>query len=479
MAGEPRLTWQCETCGKCSNAKVKPRSHVRGGNLNCGPFVAATIAPDGMVLAPAGATIVEHAAPERPTTYRQSVLRSFEICPRRALHELLIPGDLSVGNVGSSADLGSAAHAIFGEILATLRRQGEQMISTQEGIEVMYETLVAGEWVLPAEDRDTLRDFVLSFCSSPKYRLQPSRIMALETRLSLDIECPDGVTRTLTGQPDVILSDPPDSLIVIDWKTGRGQPPTPRPKCKHCGEGASHPNHRRDGHCTFTPPGDDEPIVGRAYLSEGGTYQLDIYGLLALKGRTEEGYQIAPRAQRVTLREAWLRFGERREATLGIDELEHVEREIAVQMMLLDRAIDEGPESGSKLTNPRPGRQCNRGCPVSLTCPVPEEQRGEGAITSPDDADENARRWVKIRAADTALRARLKAWHEETGHCPNVGDGTQVRWEGEKGSRKFGAHLPAVPDAERTAAIAASDAAFVASMQAELEKRSREKVPVR
>ncbi len=448
LAVDVTAVWQCESCGKCSNAKAKPRSHVRGGNLHCGPFQPVQIAADGMVLAPAGATVVEHHTPQRPTTYRQSLLRSFEICPRRALHELLIPGDMSVGNVGSSADLGSATHAVFGEILATLRRQGEKLISTQEGVEIMYETLTTGEWVLPAEDRDTLRDFVLSFCSSPKYRLEPSRIMALETRLTLDIGCPDGVTRTLTGQPDVILSDPPDALVVIDWKTGRGKPPSPRQM-----------------------PEEGEPIVGRQYLSEGGTYQLDIYGLLALKGRTADGYQIAPRAQRVTLREAWMRFGERREATLGIEELEHVEREIAVQMMLLDRAIDEGPDSGSKLTNPRPGRQCNRGCPVSLSCPVPEEQRGEGAITSPDDADENARRWVKVRAADTALRARLKAWHEDTGHCPDVGDGTVVRWEGERGSRKFGAHPPAVPDVERVAAVAQSDEDFVAAMEAELARQ--------
>lgn len=473
---EARPTWRCTSCGRISGAAIKPQRHWRQGQ-HCGPFEPVAVAPEGAVLAPAGAVITERVAPKRPTTYRQSLLRSFEICPRRALHELLLPGDLSVGNVGSSADLGSAAHAVFTEILATIKREGVsvdehgqrhvvEQLSTQEGIEVLYEVLAAGEWVLTADDRDTLRDFVLWFCSYPRYRFNPGRIMSLERRLSLDLLCPDGVTRTLTGQPDLVLSDPPDGLVVVDWKTGRGQPPTPRPKCKRCGEGASHPNHRRDGHCTFTPPSDDDPIVGRQYLSEGGTYQLDIYGLLALKGRTEDGYQLAPRARRVTLREAWMRFGEHREATLGIEELEHVEREIAVQMMLLDRAIDEGVDSGTKLTNPRPGRQCARACPVSLSCPVPEEQRGDGAIGSPADADENARRWVKVRAVDAALRARLKAWHEETGHCPDVGDGTQVRWEGERGSRKFGAHPPAAPvdPAEREAA----DAAFLASMEAEL-----------
>ena len=450
---EARPTWRCDGCGKIANAQHKPSSHRRRGQA-CGPFVAAVVAGEGAVLAPAGATITERVAPKRPTTYRQSLLRSFEICPRRALHELLIPGDLSVGNVGSSADLGSASHAVFTEILATIKREGVSVdehgrrhvidqLSTQEGIEVMYEVLAAGEWVLSTDDRDTLRDFVLWFCSYPRYRFNPGRIMSLERRLSLDLLCPDGVTRTLTGQPDLVLSDPPDGLIVVDYKTGRGKPPSPRQM-----------------------PEEGEPIVGRQYLSEGGTFQLDIYGLLALKGHTEDGYRLAPRARRVTLREAWMRFGEHREATLGIEELEHVEREIAVQMMLLDRAIDEGADSGSKLTNPRPGRQCARACPVSMSCPVPEEQRGEGAIGSPADADENARRWVKVRAVDAALRARLKAWHEETGHCPDVGDGTQVRWEGERGSRKFGAHPPAVPadPAEREAA----DAAFVAAMEAEL-----------
>lgn len=432
--------WRCTACGRVANAAVQPRSHVRRG-APCGPFAPAVVGVHGTVLC-------DVAPVARPTTYRQSLLRSFEICPRRALHELQVPNDLSVGNVEATADLGSAAHAALVEILATLRREGFSVdengerqvvdqLSTQEGIEVMYETLMQGDWVLPTDERQQLREFVLSFCSQKRYRIPPSRIMALEQRLSLDLPCPDGKTRTLTGQPDVVLSDAPDGLVVIDFKTGRGKPPSPRQM-----------------------PEDGHPIIGRQYLSVGGTYQLFIYGLLTLREY--------PRAQHVTLRELWLRFGEVREATLSRVELEHVEREIAVQMMLLDRAIDEGPDSGSKLTNPRPGRQCLRGCPVSTSCPIPEEQRGEGAISSPEDADENARRMVKVTAVRTALIARLKAWHEETGHCPEVGDGTQVRWEGEKGSRKFGAHPPALP----APSTDETDAAFVASMEAELARRT-------
>lgn len=446
--------WRCTGCGRISWAVHKPSSHRRHGQP-CGPFAPALVAPEGAVLAPAGATITPAGVPERPTTFRQSLLRSFEVCPRRALHELLIPGDLSVGNVEATADLGSAAHAVLIEILATLRREGAsidgqgraqhaEQLSTQEGIEIMYETLGRGEWVLPTSEREQLRHFVLSFCSNERYRVKPTRIMAMEQRLSLDLLCSDGKTRTLTGQPDVIMADAPAGLVVVDFKTGRGKPPSPRQM-----------------------PEEGAPIVGREYLSPEGPVQLLIYGLLALREY--------PAAQHVTLRELWLRFGETREATLTRDDLEHVEREVALQMMLLDRAIDEGPDSGSKLTNPRPGRQCVRGCPVSTSCPIPEEQRGEGAISSPEDADENARRMVKVTAVRTALIARLKAWHELTGHCPEVGDGTQVRWEGEKGSRKFGAFPPDPAEAAPVPTVG-SDDAFVSAMELELARRTERAV---
>lgn len=369
--------------------------------------------------------------------YRQSLLRSFETCPRRALHELQVAGDLSVGNVEATADLGSATHAVFREILATMRRHGETQISTQEGIEVMYEVLAAGDWVLPAGERDDLRGFVLSFCTY--YQWAPSRIMALEQRLATDLECPDGRMRTLTGQPDVVVADPPTGLIVVDYKTGNGRPRSPR---------------------KLPPQG--EAIVGREYLSAGGTFQLDVYGLLALRAY--------PAAQRVTLREVWLRFGERREAELVRDELEHVEREVAVQMMLLDRALDEGAESA--LARPRPGRQCLRSCPVKRSCPIPAEQRGIGALDSPDAADAEAARFVVVDALRQEQRDALKAYHEETGYCPDVGDGTVIRWaEKSDGGRSFGVHPPAYVD---PAAQAAREEQELLAMERAADERRRE-----
>jgi hypothetical protein len=340
---------------------------------------------------------------ERPTTYRQSTLRSFETCARRAIHGLALDDDLSAGNVGASAALGAAFHAVAAEILRTLRRTGEQQMPTQEGIEILYEVMARGDWVLGADERDDLRAFVLTFCSYYKWPRPP---MALERQIATDIVCPDGVTRTLTGTPDALVADPPDGVIAIDYKTGRGERRSPRKM-----------------------PAGDDPIVGREYLSVGGTFQLDVYGLLVLREY--------PAAQRVTLREAWLRFGERCEATLGRDELEHVEREIAVQMMLLDRAIDEGPDG--KLAKPRPGRQCLRACPVKRSCPIPAEQRGVGALADSADADAEAARFVVVDALRQEQRDALKAVYEETGRPPEVGDGRGLFWRDKAaGGRDFG-----------------------------------------
>jgi hypothetical protein len=330
------------------------------------------------------------------TAFRQSLLASYEQCPRRAMLGRAIDDDLTTGNVGASADLGSAFHAIAAEILRTLWRQDETQMPTQEAVEVMREVLANGadrlnvttgettrtQWVLPAQERDDLRWMVLGFC---KYEWQPHRIMPDGTdldpkggRLSADIECPDGETRTITGQPDVILGDPPDGIVVIDFKTGRGKPKAPR-----------------------NDP-DAETAIGKQYLSERGHFQLDSYGLM--------GMRRYPSAQRAILRELHLRSGKVREAMLGREELEHVEREIGLHLMLLDQATEQG--EGDPLWKPRPGSWCARACPVAASCPIPAEQRGVGALDSDSAADAAAGRYVNVDGLRNTLRDQLKTRYE-------------------------------------------------------------------
>jgi hypothetical protein len=357
------------------------------------------------------------------TEYRQSLLAGFETCARRTRFSLQVDGDYPTGWVESTGELGTAFHAVAAEMLRTMYRQGETQMPTEEAINVLRETYAAGDIVLPTEDRHTLRGLVLGFCA---FEFIPTRIVALEERLTLDVPGPDGVLRTVKGQPDLIMMDPPDGLVIVDWKSGKGKPKKPRT-----------PDEGQ-----VVKEGDREIVYGKRYLSERGHFQLDTYGLLALKGRRDDGSMLMPDAQRVTLREIHLRSGEERVATLGLAELEHIEPDIGDHMAKLERAISEGPKS--KLWSPRPGSHCSRQCPVERSCPIPREMRGSGALATQAQADAEARAATRAGARYDQTRDRLKAW-EEAGNPPGrVNDREEWRWDppgawvAKGGGRKFG-----------------------------------------
>lgn len=429
VEAEPVL-WRCQECGRVSQAKRKPSSHRRtvdGEMIKCGPFRDWRVAEE------------RSTRPVLPalTKYRQSLLRSFETCPRRTRFGLELPGDLTTGYTEASADLGKAVHAVNAEILRTLHQHGEEYMPTQEAVEIMYEVLVRADYVLPADEREALLGMTLWFVSKP---WDTRRILGLEKRLSTEIACQDGVMRTLTGQPDLLVAAPPSTIIIVDYKSGWGRPKQP-----------------------MKTPAEGEVVSGKQYLSDRGHYQLDSYGLLAMRQY--------PAVQEAVLRELHLRTGEVREAVLRREELEHVERELGLQMMLVERGIAEGRDS--KVWKPRPGSHCLRQCPVARSCPIPTEQRGDGAVDDDSDADAQAERFAVVDAQRQQLRARLKAYHEQTGYAAQVGDGKVMRWKGEVGDRSFGMHDPLTEQemTERRARIANLEAEVVAGMEAELERR--------
>lgn len=438
---EARPTWRCEGCGKIANSTRAPRWHRRHGE-RCGPFAPAVVAPDGAVLVAADAATAQSPASQVDVDpllrYRQSTLRSYVACPRSTV----LASQHTTGTIGSSADLGSAAHAVFAEILRTLRRQGEVQMSTEEAVCIMREVTAAGPWVLTAKDYNGDGDqigLVGLVCNFAAETWNPARFMAIEQRLSTEILCPDGEIRRLTGTPDVVIADPDTdmpTIVVGDHKTGMGRPQNPR-----------------------ITPEEGEPIRGAQYLTDGSFTQFSLYSILALREW--------PRAARFIGREKnWRWLGPWREVVITRETMEeHLVPWAADLMMKLDRGLREG--EGSEYAQPRPGKQCATRCPVALTCPVPAEQRGVGALHSPDVADEAAARWVAIRALDKQLRDDLKAYVEEAGRHPVVGNGLVVRWKDRDSGkgRDFGAHEPAVLD---VAAQAEADAVFVASMEAEL-----------
>jgi hypothetical protein len=257
-------------------------------------------------------------------------------------------------------------------------------------------------FALPGPALDDLRWLTLAFA---QHKWNPIRILALEEAIRVPIECPDGVTRTLKGQPDILVADPPTGLIVVDLKSGRGRPKGPR-----------------------VEPEQGEVVEGREYLA--GTFQGDVYALLGLR--------TYPQAERVIFRELHLRSGQIRQMTLGRDELEHVERKIAVLMMQVDRAITDGPKS--PLWEPRPGGHCARACPVARSCPIPREQRGDGGIVTKPQADHAARALAVLEGQRKALISQLKAWSEDPNNAtPMVNDHEFAGWNPPVGrGRKYG-----------------------------------------
>lgn len=448
---ETHQAWRCTACGKCSNAKHRPRRHFNSETVDfCGPFEAALIAPngaDGAVIA-APTVAVSQGVSDSALRYRQSTLRSYTACARATV----LASPETTGTIGSTADLGSALHAVIAEILRTLARGGEAQMATEEAINVMREVVAAGPWVLTAEDYCGTRNLdgtreqpglVQMVCNFALERWLPSRFMAIEQRLSMDILCPDGELRLLTGTPDLVIADPPDGVVLVDHKSGRAKPPTP----------------------TGLPEG--EPIRGIDHLSEGGFTQLAIYSALAMNEW--------PRIKRATLKEVnWRYGGPPREATITRDDLEHVLPFIGDLMMKVDRGLREG--DGSEFAKPRPGKHCDTRCSVKRSCPVPAEQRGLGAIDSDAAADAEAKRWAVLKVLHPDMREALKAYHEETGYCPVVSDGLVARWKQKTNGkgRDFGVFPPAVPNdpAAALAEVGVTDAAFVASMEAELARRT-------
>lgn len=371
------------------------------------------------------------------TIYRQSTLAGLETCARRTRFALQAGDDVTTGWVESTGDLGTVFHAVVAEILRTMWRHDHHLMPTEEAMVICREVYAAGDITLPSEDRRTLSGLVLAFC---KFPFNPRRIPTMvgpdgiepiiEQRLTLDVVCPDGKTRTLKGQPDLIMFDPPHGLLVADWKSGQGKPPEPRDKTKIM---------HREG------MDDVEIVKGAEYLSDRGHFQLDTYGLLALLGRLDDGSRIAEGAHYVTLREIHLRTSKERLATIDRNQaVEHVMPALAAHMQRLDRGIAEGIHSA--VWKPRPGKHCVKQCPVARSCPIPREMRGDGAITTQAQADAAARQWMVTGAQKDQARSQSVAWTEAGNPPGQINEREQLRWGPEadmwmtKGNgRKFGA----------------------------------------
>jgi hypothetical protein len=324
-------------------------------------------------------------------------------------------------------DFGTLAHEVFAEILAscagfvkvneeyvrTSGSVGEEQIPTQEAIEIMHEVVERSNIVLPL-DRDygmeQLRWQVISFCNHkwPTGVDNGPQVFAIEKRMFLEVPCPDGITRIVTGQPDAMVTDPgrEPGMVFLDWKSGMAKPKEPQ-----------------DGDLTKED--------GKKYLSTQGLFQLNTYGAMLLADW--------PGLHYVILREYHTRWNKMREAKLYREDLEHVMRELGNLLMKVDKALEEG--EGSELLRASPGAHCHY-CPGKYKCPVPYDQRGEGSIVDEDMALAYEIKWMRADAVKADADKALKAWIEAGGRTPPLEDGSIINWQPTPKSRRFGNFHP-------------------------------------
>ncbi len=313
----------------------------------------------------------------------------------------------------------------------------EQQLSTEEAAVIAREVMADPK--MPHLNTAQMADLIgvtLGFCDR---KWTPENFMMLgreHERLTADIECPDGVTRTLTGLPDLVGANYPDGATIGDFKTGFGVPAAPRdrnmvvvcPKCQapigyKCVNGAgsevsSHPERAQIAA--------KRPVQGKQYLSDRGVFQLDSYGLLVMRN--------VPAVQWCKLFELHVRKNEVREAILTRDDLEHVEKHLGILLMRLDTALQEG--AGSKLWEPREGSHCSY-CPRPSACPIDQEGRGKYAVTDEATADEYARRYLRSDGLRDGYRSALQHYFNETGYGGRTGDGREIRFDGGRGGGAF------------------------------------------
>jgi hypothetical protein len=362
-------------------------------------------------------------------TLRQSLLASFDDCRLKTRWEIE-----GVRFDSPAQARGQLFHRYAAEVMRTLWRTGETSMPTEEALVILYEIVAQRDvpdrdvvW-LPAKERRILRKCAIAlvhdYGTDRPREFDMSRLIAIEgtgmdggdpLKIPLEYPAPDGgmVERIATGRPDAVLAVPPDGLEILDWKTDRQPPP----------KGEENDEHRDDAE----------------HVSYGGYFQQRTYGVGALRRW--------PHVQWVRLREFYVLAGEARWATIHREHMEHIERELAAEVELLDRALMGGHRS--EIWKPSPGHHC-RYCPRSGQCPIPREERGEGAVGS--SAAVAARYGAQAVVAQRVYKDRiaaLKPYVQEFGPVDvrHAKGRLQWRWkEGTTGKRTFGLHVPEESD---------------------------------
>lgn len=352
----------------------------------------------------------------RPDPLRQSSIAKFDNCALSLLFSTLSPAR----QPSNIAALGTLFHRWVGWAIEHMRGHGETEMPIDMALEKLIEVVAQHDTEpedvvhLPMSEIKWLRVAVVQWCKGGRFNA--SRVLSVEERLRGVIYVPDGsggfYERVITGKPDVIVADPPDGVIVVDWKAGWAPPAK---------------LGREDQEARDVGGSDREEK-----LSDQGFAQQVIYGILIL--------QNYPAVQRVTLREAYVRHGEYREATIDRYNLERLTDIVGAVIAQIDRAFDAGADS--PLWLPTAGPHCAM-CAAVRLCPLKE---WEGIPDNLIEAQLLAREWIVSAEVRKDRLPLLKGWVDENGPIPlPAGKGRrEVGWLKNKtgDGRSFKLHEP-------------------------------------
>lgn len=330
---------------------------------------------------------------ERFPTLRQSRLATFDRC---ALSSSFEEEWLSGWSTHDAAS-GQIFHRFAARALETMYEQGERTLPTDAAVAILDEALrqndidkrcperFCGQPVvrreggfiycqnghrhrsdfvnLPMEAIKDLRWIVVKFANDNAFDIE--NLVDVEQRLSAPITYPDGkggaVQRTLTGQLDALFvtGERSEEFVVLDFKSGWG-------------------------------------IPGPTSVGFDGYFQQRFYAWLVFKN--------FPSAEKVTLREFYVRFSEPREATVFRSEIDDVEADLSSLAERFDRAHHEANYP------PSPGVHCQALCARPSACPIFPGVRKEGSITNGQQAKRVAKEITVARAALKNRTEALSAW---------------------------------------------------------------------
>lgn len=322
---------------------------------------------------------------DRFPTLRQSRLATFDRCALSSSFEEEYMSGWSTTEQAS----GTIFHRVAERIIKTLYEQNERRIPTDAAIAILDEVLrqndidqrcpgcgkpivkVEGGRTLCAAGHSHTSDFVnipmsavkdlrwivVKFATDHEWDIE--NLVDVEQRLKATIAYGNGVERVLTGAIDALfVNETGDEFIVIDYKSGWGLP-------------------------------------GPSALGFDGYFQQRFYAWLIFRNY--------PSAQRVTLRELYVRFSEPRTATVWRADIEDVEAELAALAERFDRAHAERNFPAT------PGVHCQM-CPRPEACPIFPAVRQDGAITTRQEAARVARQVTVAQAALKGRKDALAAW---------------------------------------------------------------------